>query len=280
MWLRTCSARGPVRSLPSSITTEMAALQGLRVLVTRPAEQAERLGKRLCAAGARTLLRPLIEPRALAESDAVRGTILDLDRFQKLIFISRPAARFGGELIDRYWPQLPMAIDWFAIGGGTAEELARFGVDAGFAQAGTDSEALLSLPEFANLWGQRILLVKGVGGREHLAEQMSARGAEVIELPVYERYPIDYDPQVFSHELAAQGINLAIATSGGIAERLLELVDRERRASIHLLVPSLRVAQLMADRGFASVSVSDGAGDSAIMESVQHLALQVKAGQS
>ncbi|WP_164880937.1 uroporphyrinogen-III synthase [Aestuariirhabdus litorea] len=266
--------------MPSSITTEMAALQGLRVLVTRPAEQAERLGKRLCAAGARTLLRPLIEPRALAESDAVRGTILDLDRFQKLIFISRPAARFGGELIDRYWPQLPMAIDWFAIGGGTAEELARFGVDAGFAQAGTDSEALLSLPEFANLWGQRILLVKGVGGREHLAEQMSARGAEVIELPVYERYPIDYDPQVFSHELAAQGINLAIATSGGIAERLLELVDRERRASIHLLVPSLRVAQLMADRGFASVSVSDGAGDSAIMESVQHLALQVKAGQS
>ncbi|WP_426415150.1 uroporphyrinogen-III synthase [Aestuariirhabdus sp. LZHN29] len=263
--------------MPSSITTDCS---GLQVLVTRPTEQAERLAQKLRAAGAGALVMPLIEARALVESEQVKAQVLDLDRFQKLIFISRSAARFGGDLIDRYWPQMPVAVEWFAIGGGTAEEVERLGVEVEFAKEGTDSEALLQLPAFANIAGQRILLVKGVGGREHLATELSARGAEVIELPVYERHSLAYEPAEFLSRVAQHRINLAVVTSGGIAERLTQLLADDQRASIHLLVPSERVAQLMANKGFASVWISDGAGDSAIMESLQHLAAQVEASHS
>ncbi|MCL6416132.1 uroporphyrinogen-III synthase [Aestuariirhabdus sp. Z084] len=263
--------------MPSSTTTDLSAL---RVLVTRPAEQAERLAGVLREAGASALVLPLIEPRALALSESTKAQVLDLDRFDKVLFISRSAARFGGDLIDRYWPQMPLGLSWFAIGQSTAAELERLGIEAAFSRTGTDSEALLELADFDQINEQRILLIKGYGGREHLSAELTRRGAEVVELAVYERHPVPYQPSVFGEHLTRHHTNLAVATSGGIAERLTELLDDGQRAHLHLLVPSHRVAQLMVNAGYASVWISDGAADSAIMETLQRLVPRLGANHS
>ncbi len=232
------------------------------------------------SAGASALLLPLIEQRELAESQASKLVVLDLDRYQKVIFVSRPAARFGCELMERYWPQLPVGLRWFAIGQGTAQELERYEIDACYADQGTDSEALLALDDFSNVNGERILLVKGVGGRDHLNTELRSRGAEITELAVYERYSLDYPPEEFAESLLQHNINVAVVTSGMIAERLDSLLAPPQCARLHLIVPSVRVAEALSSKQYASIMVSNGAGDSAVLESLQQLAAETVVNES
>lgn len=271
-----------MKFLKSSITTiaDHGVLNSVRVLVTRPLAQGQVLADKIRSAGGGTLLLPLIELRKLAESQVSKSIVLELDRYQKIIFVSRPAARLGCELMDRYWPQLPIGINWFAIGQGTAQELKHYDIDACYAGLGTDSEALLELDDFANVKGERILLVKGVGGRDHLKTRLGCRGAEVTELAVYERYSLDYAPEKFAESLLHHNINVAVVTSGMIAERLDSLLAPPQCASLHLVVPSVRVAEALSNKQYASIMVSDGAGDSAILESLQQLTAEIGVNRS
>lgn len=58
---------------------------------------------------------------------------------------------------------------------------------------GADSEALLALPELGAVRGQRILIVRGEGGRTLLADTLAARGAQVDHAVVYRRLPLPPD---------------------------------------------------------------------------------------
>lgn len=271
-----------MRFLKISITipAKQRVLSPLKVLVTRPSVPGGVLAEKICAAGGEALLLPLIEPRALLETQLAKSLVLDLDRYQKVIFISRPAARFGCELIERYWPQKPVGLSWFAIGAATAHELSDYEINPRFPLHGTDSEALLKLDDFDNVTGERILLVKGQGGRDLLSSELRKRNADVNELDVYQRHALDYTPTEVKKSLVKGGINSIVVTSGEIARRLSELVQLSDRLPMHLIVPSARVADVLRDQGFASIKVSDGAGDSAILESLQQLAIDVAADDS
>ena len=64
-----------------------------------------------------------------------------------MVVVSKPAARLGLELLDRYWPLPPARQQWFAVGAATGALLADYGLDACWPSAGDDSEALLALPQ-------------------------------------------------------------------------------------------------------------------------------------
>jgi len=55
------------------------------------------------------------------------------------------------------------------------------------AENGANSEALLAMPELAQVNGQRFLIIRGQGGREELANVLRSRGASVDYLDVYKR---------------------------------------------------------------------------------------------
>ncbi|WP_275576186.1 uroporphyrinogen-III synthase [Aquitalea magnusonii] len=61
------------------------------------------------------------------------------------------------------------------------------GQDILFPTAGSDSEALLALPQLADVAGQHWLIVRGQGGRALLADTLCARGAQVSLAEVYQR---------------------------------------------------------------------------------------------
>ena len=97
-------------------------MTGWRLLLTRPAEECEALAATLAEAGVHSSSLPLLAIEPLPESAEQRATILELDRYCAVVVVSKPAARLGLELLDRYWPQPPFGQAWFSVGGATDAE--------------------------------------------------------------------------------------------------------------------------------------------------------------
>lgn len=72
----------------------------------------------------------------------------------------------------------------------------------------SDSEALLELPEFAAqaVAGKKVLILRGNGGRELLAETLRQRGAQVCAVTCYHRSPpaLDGEPNVVAAQQATR----------------------------------------------------------------------------
>ena len=99
-------------------------------------------------------------------------------------------------------------------------------------RGGYDSEHLLASPEFAHVQGQRILIVRGGGGRELLAEQLTARGAEVAYAEVYDRrcaVPIPGAVAAVEAEWSRGEIQVITATSGELLRCLFEILSPDGR---------------------------------------------------
>jgi len=194
----------------------MSTLHGLNIVLTRPAGQIDALMLRIQSAGGEVLALPLL---AIAPpSNPVHGDALQaqLGHADTVIFISPNAVRMALAVLPASaWPPAPKFV---AIGQGTARALR----EAGFSQVvapreGADSEAVLALPELQQLAGQRILLVRGEGGRELLATVLNERGAIIEHAVVYRRNALPPDMSA----LRARGALLFVLTSSEALRVLL-----------------------------------------------------------
>lgn len=238
-----------------------------QLLVTRP-EYAQASSVRCFElAGYACTSLPLIciEPLNIETHAAgtVRTQFLNLDHYNKVIFISPNAARIGGGLIDQLWPQLPIDIDWLAIGQGTAQALTKAGIDARV-NMGIDSEAMLDDSQLQELNQQRILIVKGIGGRPLLQQQLEQRGAKVELAEVYKRTACKYDSHRLKSELN-QKPDAILITSGEALEILQTTPLPFAKNDMLLVVPSARIARMAKSLGFSQVVTSNGASDSAML---------------
>ena len=238
-----------------------------RVLVTRPADQSETLGARLAQAGFSPEFAPLmnIEPFDVLEPDQ-RALLQDLDLFQHVIFVSRNAIRHGMDWIENFWPQLPVGICWYTVGSSSAAALAAFGVEVLQPESDMTSEGLLQRPELLAANGERVLIVKGEGGRRHLRETLEERGARVSELVVYRRGV----PGYASGELAAtiERCNIVLVSSGEGLDNMVSLLGHaalDVARARTLVVPGERVAELARDKGFRRIIVASNATDDAML---------------
>ncbi len=246
---------------------EAATKRRARVLVTRPAHLQKGAISRLEQAGFEPVSLPLLRIEAIdiesAEASAIRSSILNLDLYSTVIFISRNAARIGAELIDQYWPQLPIGVEWIAIGQGTADQLAELGIHAKV-NPGVDSEALLDTPQLQEVSDQRILLVKGVGGRDLLKHALEVRGAQVNTIEVYQRSICSYTEAELADKLGAT-VDVALLTSGEALQAFSEL---NLAGCMALVVPSERVAMQAAQLGYTDVVTANGASDEAMLAAI------------
>ena len=245
------------------------SLSNLRVLVTRPARQGQHLAQSIRRAGGSALMLPMLEIQPLDENQTMRNLILDLDRCDKVVVTSQHAARFGVDRIDHYWPQLPLHTEWFAIGETTRQALETFDIHAGCSPAGTDSESLLALKPFQHVAGQRILLLKGVGGRDVLEQTLQQRGAIVTTLEVYQRQRPDYDPEEVRQQLAEHDINVILAASGETLKHLCHYLPSDSHRHCKLVTPGSRVTKMARALGFRQVYAAAGAGDAAMLAALK-----------
>ena len=231
----------------------MAALEGLGVLVTRPEPQAGPLARRLAAEGARVYRLPAIELLPREDRARQRAALGPIDRFHWIVFVSANAVRFGVALLEGR-RDLKLA----AVGPATAAALNHAGFRVALVpQGGYDSEHLLASPELRNVRGLRVLIVRGDGGRELLAGELAARGAEIAYAEVYERRcarPVPGAVAAVEAEWAGGAIDVVTATSVELLRCLYEMLSPAGRALLDrtaLLAGGPRIGAVARQIGIA-----------------------------
>jgi uroporphyrinogen-III synthase len=187
-----------------------------------------------------------------------------------LIFTSANAVNFalkanGGKIGQFQAKQIA------AIGKATARELESAGllVDL-IPKNGFDSESLLAMPQMQDVNGIAVLIVKGQGGREELANVLRSRGAIVDYWDVYKRVmPTDYDSSPVLSLLDRNGLDVIVITSCEALQNLINMIRgsyQKRLAAIPLVVISKRISKLAAEMGFMRIAVTENSSDAAILD--------------
>ncbi|MBL4797389.1 MAG: uroporphyrinogen-III synthase [Oleispira sp.] len=239
--------------------TLKVSVKKLPVLVTRPASQAEEICPELEALGCEVIRQPMLKIDAVAETAKIKSQFMDIDLFDAVIAISRNAAEMGLMYLDQYWPQWPLGVDWIAIGPVTAAVMQAQGLETKMPSSQFDSEGALNMPELQNVAGKKILIWRGVGGRETLASTLRERGAEVKYAELYQRLIPEYDEQQWQQALALKPLLLVSSGQGleAIAAQQPKIADSVRG----IIAPSSRVAKLAKSLGFGKIQIATSAQD-------------------
>ena len=230
------------------------------VLLTRPPGANESLAGMLRAEGFFSIVRPLIELVEKPADREMKRIFLDLDRYDKIIFVSKSSVSFGLPLLENYWPQWPPSLKWFSVGRGTATALSHYGVVASFPDL-AGSEGLLALAGLQEVTGEQILIVRGTGGRELLGQSLGESGASVTYLETYRRLLLQHD---FSNLVPG---TIVILTSAEILENFASLTG-DSLLNYHTVVPSSRLEEIARTYAFQGVTNAGGASDEALYDAV------------
>ncbi|NRB37812.1 MAG: uroporphyrinogen-III synthase [Pseudomonadales bacterium] len=248
-----------------------------RILVTRPESQSGPLIKAIAAQGDCPIALPLLVIEAIdgdspaIELQAIIDKVINLANYQHVIFISTNAVQFSWRWIDQYWPQLPVQQTWYAIGRATAAEIENLDVDVQQSGISMNSEALLSHPLLQQLSSQRVLIVRGQGGREHLKAQLQHRGAQVDYCEVYKRQAVVHKKGILE-KMLIDGIDILTLSSAETIQRLLDQAMMDSKQGeilqIPVIVPGRRLFKVATELGFKHIIEAENAGLQAMLKAI------------
>jgi uncharacterized protein HemX/uroporphyrinogen-III synthase len=235
---------------------ESRPLQGRGILITRPAGQAERLVSLVEAAGGRPIAFPALEIEPLPELAPPQGN------FDLVIFVSPTAVQCSAGRMHDSGARVA------AVGSGTRRELEAHGFhDVLAPQEGGESEALLALPELHDVAGKRVLIVRGEGGREALADTLGARGAQVEYFECYRRILPRADAAPLAAAWDRGEVDAATVSSSQGLDNLVTLLGAARLAARPMFVNHARVAEHAREAGIPEPIVA-GPGDEETAEAL------------
>ncbi|KWN19492.1 fused uroporphyrinogen-III synthase HemD/membrane protein HemX [Burkholderia ubonensis] len=263
-------------------------------VLTRPDGQSAGLAAQLADAGCDVLDFPLIDIAPLDDPAPLAAAFAALADYALVIFVSpnaidRALAQYGA-----IWPNaLPVGV----VGPGSVAALERHGIAAPAhrviapqapADGGAphyDSESLFACIEAAfggaaALAGRRVLIVRGDGGREWLADRLRDAGADVHLVAAYRR--VVPEPRIGAwervHALLGGEPHAWLVTSSEGVRNLHELAqahltEAEIDALKHapLVTPHPRIEQTARALGFDRITLT-GAGDERIVRAFRSMA--------
>lgn len=142
--------------------------------------------------------------------------------------------------------------------------------------AGADSEALLELPELAALGGKRVVIFRGVGGRDLLRDELAARGAAVEYAECYRRRRPEVDAAPLIEAWRRREVDAVVATSSEGLRNVVDMIGPAGRNHLKetlLFVPHPRIAATAGELDLDKVVVT-GPGEEGILEGLAgHLAV-------
>lgn len=241
-------------------------------MVTRPVHQAEGLCGLISQYGGTPVRFPVLEISDPQHPPSAADIKTLLAKTSMVIFISPNAVDYGMKAVATAGG-LPSPVKVAAIGQGTARKLAEAGRPADvFPSEKFDSEALLAMQELKSASDQQIVIFRGEGGREHLANTLRERGARVDYIECYRRVQPETDTRELAEKLAADFVDAIVVTSNEGLQNLFDMTDAPYRPSllkVQLFVVSERSQELAAVLGFIKPAIIvNKASDQGIIESL------------
>jgi uroporphyrinogen-III synthase len=246
----------------------MVDLSGINVINTRPLARADALQTALLATGAIVAQLPLLETETLALSAEARQSLLDLDRYRWVFVVSPTAAELGLQHLGDYWPQWPIAVDWLAVGESTAQVLRQALLNP-IVPDEESSEGLLRLPVFQQRqMGDRLLVLRGEGGRNLVRDSLDGQGVGVDYVELYRRR-LPPDTMIRWQQLiSTQGLpDIVILTSGESLQHWLAIAG-EAAMSVIPLVISPRLAVIAQKAGLKPCIIAASTRPEAIIDAL------------
>jgi uroporphyrinogen III methyltransferase/synthase len=231
-------------------------LFGRTVLITRPEQQSDDLAARLRNLGANVLRQPAIEIGQPTDWTPVDQTIDRLPEFDWLVFSSSNGVEYflGRLLALGHDMRRLSSVQLASIGPGTAAALAEFHLKADL-QPDTYRAESLAEALTPSTSGKRVLLIRASRGREVLAEMLTAAGAIVEQVVVYESRDVETADEDIACALAARNIDVTTVTSSAIAHSLVRLFGDDLRKT-RLAAISPVTASTLTELGFAPAIVA------------------------
>ncbi len=234
--------------------------------------------------GLRTLQFPLLDIAPTPNLDDLRAALADPSRYALVVFVSPNAVQqaFAAMPEGFRWPQdVPAAV----VGPASAQALAAHGVaaptyrvirpDSHADDARQDSEALYARLDVATLSGREVLIVRGNGGREWLADRLREAGVAVRTVEAYRRSVPVPDAAAWAalREVLA-GRHAWTLTSSEAARNLdslarasLSAAEVEALYAAPCFAPHARIVEQAQSLGFRDVTLT-GAGDDRLLAGV------------
>jgi uroporphyrinogen-III synthase len=238
------------------------------VLITRPESAGRELQQHLNSQGFVSYCQPFFDYQA-------NDTLTQLTALQHqlitpiLIFVSVAAVEFANKLKPiTSWSQEKV----IAVGSATLQALKALGVDAIMPER-HDSEGLLALAPLQNVETKNVLIIRGDGGRELIAEELSDRGASVHYFESYRRVWRNSSIDVIK-TWQQQQINCILVTSNALLEFIVNLIkdsDTYWQEDCIWLVASNRIANKAKSLGLKRVINANGANKQAVTAALSSL---------
>ena len=255
--------------MPNPVTD----LSGVTIVVIRPSHQAEKLCQSIEALGGSALRFPVIEIRPSADTDKLKAQLSHLPSFQLAIFISANAVFAAKQILEDHQPW-PLGLKIAAVGQATAKALAANGQIASLISPEPyNSEALLGLPDLQSMHGQRVIIFRGNGGRELLADTLRERGAEVEYAECYQRAIPDIDSsELFKKWDEGNSMPIVVTSNEGLVnlQSMIGQTHQQALLTSPLIVVSQRAVALAKELGFTQKPfVAQNASNEAILTALE-----------
>lgn len=209
------AARNDFPAAPTSLP-----LAGKRIVITRAEAQADQFANTLATLGAIPLSIPTIRIEPLRDLSPLHNALQRLAEYDWLIVTSVNSVGILADNLAKLEiptvtiPKLKSA----AVGSSTAEALRTHGIAPTFIPEEYVAEAIAD--GLGDVTDQRILLPQAQIARDTLAKMLTAKGATVDVIPIYQTVAVMPNGEVLA--MLRDGIDLLTFTSGSTVRSFLE----------------------------------------------------------
>jgi uroporphyrinogen III methyltransferase/synthase len=209
----------------------MLALSGLRIVVTRAAEQAEELAQPLRERGATTILLPTIGIAPSANPQPLAEAIKNISQYDWIVFTSANGVKALGKRDCR--------ARIATVGAATRECAEREGWTVDLTPATYVAEALIEALSGEDLRGRRILIPSAAVRRDVVRDELERRGAVVNVVEAYRNVIPPEAARMAQEVFRAPWPDWITFASSSAVENLLSLVSAEvvRRSKVASIGP-------------------------------------------
>ncbi len=245
----------------------------LNVLITRPDTKGQQLAHMLSQQGIASTCHQFFDYQSNASQTHIKQ-VLEKHQTPILIFVSVASVTFANQCIELTKWRYKSII---AVGEATKQALLEKGISRVICPKEQNSEGVLALSQLQQVTGQQVIIIRGDGGRETIAQSLIARKAQVEYIESYKRVWRNL-PSELVQQWQKDRINCIVITSNALLEKLMSVISAQPSGTLFKwrdaclwIVASQRIADNAKRFGLQQVFNAQSANNKVLSEIIANI---------